>query len=334
MEKKKPRKLKIILITGGILLACAAVLVTAIVIAGQAEENKILRTAYAEDDAQATEAPQATQSSEETVEESTEPQDEYAPQPTQTSSEASEEPVREIVLPLDLEAEPGSENISEEEALDLIVEYMRGLFGVDVDRATLSVSFYRYGNQVKHDIWGASNENFGCSIDAISGEIIGVDDKRPYSGSDNIASDDFMEIDNNIRKNPTPYTEKASSIVNATLAKGREIEHMFTDGIQVVYDDKNHEQTVLVDVHVLMDKGRSYTLSFIGSEMYLYRFMSHPSQKGCIYGFVWEEEAANYPPMEETMTFPEATPPPMPVSTSSPEATPSPMPVPTSSVSN
>jgi len=192
-------------------------------------------------------------------------------------------------------ADIGEENITIEHAMNTMIEHMKILYDEDIDRETLSANFSREGNSVKYDTWWIYNSDFSCGVDAITGNILGSDDRRSYFGADDFSEGEIWRQTDKIIEDDSIYTELASNVVTETLADGRKIEYLMVDGIQAVFNDYNQEQTVLVDVKVLMETGRSYTLSFIGSERHLYRFMSHPSQEGAVYGYFWEEEASEYP---------------------------------------
>ena len=293
MENNKPKRMRIALISGAVLLLGVIMLVSAILIAENIEEGKIIETAYAADETETTETgdtdvPESTDggnaesdadvTDEEMAEVSDDADDAYIPQTIERT-------------------ERGPEDITEEEAKQILITQTQMLFDETIDGATLSTVFDRNGEGVTHDTWCVYNTDFYGILDAVTGNIIYIDDMRDYVGVDDYSDSDveFWKAVDGIICDASIYEDLAADFVNSKLADGRTIEYLMVDGMQAVFNENNQEQTVVVDVHVLMNGGRSYTLSFIGSERYLYRFMAHPSQEGAFYGFFWEDEASEYP---------------------------------------
>lgn len=333
MEKMKKSKIRIALIAAGVLLISSAMLVTAILVSGSAEENKIIRTAYAQEgvaeeeisdttgDNAAEEENNNTEPSDTKLLDTAEPTDE-AVLPDNAVIQTNEPPAVETPAPQATAIrvyEPGPENISADEAIDITIEYADKIFGKTIDKTTLSANFNKVGYDVKHDGWSVSNKDYSSSIDAISGELLYMCYYGEYEGVDNITKKEFMELSDKIRDNPEPYFEKATEIIKVNLANDRNIEHMLIDGIQVIFAD-DQPQTIQVDCKVLMESGRSYCLSFAGSELYVRVFTSHPTQNATVFGYNWEEEASEYPDWKEIEFAADSAPLPTPEPTSAPSS--------------
>ncbi len=308
MEKKKMTKMRIALITAGVLIVSTAMLVTAILFSGNAEENRIFKTAYAQDGTEKEVIEVTADDSKDQendnavladIEKTTEGTILMASAVVETNEpRAVETPAPAATNVQDIK--PGPEDITADEAIDITIEHIEKIFGMSIDKADLSTRFNNSGYNVKHHTWWVYNEDYGCSIDAISGELHLLDYMGEYQGKDDIKEKEFMDLDNEIRNNPEPYYEKAAEIVNANLADGRDIEYMLIDGIQVVFINGNQPQTLQVDCRVLMESGRSYSFGFTGSELFVTNFYSHPTQNAAIWGYWWEEEASRYPDWEDT----------------------------------
>ena len=289
MKNIKSKRIRIVLFSGAVLILGVIMLVSAILIAEKIEEGKIIETAYASDKTETagtvdTDVSGYTAESKDDVTE-------------EELLEASDVPDT-VYVPETIErVERGPQDITADEAKHIMNTQTELLFDETIDCATFSAVFDRNGQGITHDTWSIYNTDFSCILDAVTGNVIYIDEIRDYTGKDDFSKSDveFWEAADEIICNPLIYEDLAADFVNSRLADGRTIEYLMVDGMQAVFNDDNQEQTVVVDVHVLMNGGRSYTLSFIGSERYLYRFMAHPSQEGAFYGFLWEDEASEYP---------------------------------------
>lgn len=302
MEKKKKR-LNIVLMTGGVLLVCTALLICAIAIAGNAEENKIIKTAYADDSGQAAQEDTTIRTSQsspsnlsmskndsattKTIEDDSEPNS--TPQPSPTPEKSDAELALEEYVPQIINADSiGPEHINVDEAISIMLNTTNRLFSVDIEKSSLSAVFNKPGGcGVKHATWNIYNQNFSCGINALSGEIITLDDNRPYEGPKGVYND------SRIRNDDTFYT-KAEEIIKEHFADGHKIDCIYIDGLQTVFNNSNKPSTYLVDCHVLMKSDPSYTISLIGPEQMLNRVFVHPTQHACVNGYYWEEEASDY----------------------------------------
>lgn len=320
MEKKKTGKLRILLLTGGVLLVCTAALVCAIVIAGNAEENKIIKTAYAEENEPISEydttveetnntpvaALQDNQDEQSSIQDTNieqlengsiattevnenESDPNTTPKPSQTPEKSDAEIALEEYVPQIINADSiGPEHINVDEAINIMLNNTNRLFSVDIEKSSLSAVFNKPGCYgIKHATWNIYNPNFYCGIDALSGQLITLDDNRAYEGPNGVYND------SRIRNDDTFYT-KAEEIIEEYFADGHEIDCIYIDGVQTVFNDLDKPNTYLVDCHVLMKSGPSYTISLIGPEQMLNRVFVHPTQHACVNGYYWEEEASDY----------------------------------------
>ena len=312
MEKKIRSKLKIVLITAGALIACTAALIGAILIAGNAEENKIVKTAYKGNgvkvanvdvvEAASTKAEDISSSALLSQDETMLSADNISHQNIaieEIENETADQPETQTNPPQEVKdgeiEEPGNTDqeqisITEDEAKATMIEYLKNLFDVKVKESSLTASLETTTIGVKHKYWYVRYEDFDCSIDAISGEVMILWGRYDYEGDDNNSTYSFSN-----RNSDESYYKKTEEIVNEHLADGHEIELIYIDGVQDVYNDQGTAYTLLVDCHVLMKSGPSYTLSLIGSEQELYWYSSHPTQKACVWMYYWEEDGAEYP---------------------------------------
>lgn len=301
--EKKIGKLKIILITAGVLLVCTAALISAIIIAGNAEENKIIKTAYADYSGQAAQEDTTIRTSQSStsnlsinkndsattkvIEDESEPS--ITPQPSPTPEKSDIELEHEEYVPQIINADSiGPEHINVDEAISIMLNTTNNLFNVDIEKSSLSAVFSKPGSYgVQHATWNIFNQSFSCGINALSGELITLDDYRAYEGPNGVYND------SRIRNDDTFYT-KAEEIIEEYFADGHKIDCIYIDGVQTVFNDSNKPNTYLVDCHVLMKSGPSYTISLIGPEQMLNRVFVHPTQHACVNGYYWEEEASDY----------------------------------------
>lgn len=199
--------------------------------------------------------------------------------------------VEEYIPQINEFAELGPEDITVDEAMDIMIEYTKLLYDEEVERSNLSATFYREEGGVMTDYWTVFNQDYQCSINAVSGKINMLNCKREYSGADQL---EYYSMDAALDVNNSAYQQLASDFVEDRLADGAEIESAFVNGSQIVFNG-SQPVTILVDCNVLMKTGRSYRLSFIGSEKQLYWFSAHPTQHACVWGYWDESEASKYP---------------------------------------
>ncbi len=206
-------------------------------------------------------------------------------------------------------AEPDAQYISEEDAIAIFTELMDNLFEITVDTQSVNVTL---------DIlppgatWIVTFDGYLCCIDAISGDVITCDsDTKTYSGKwlpfGQLEKDPYYQT---LEDNPdNVYIQTVREIVNSHLADGRSIDHIEIHGVQFIFlnEDSLDINTpamaaVAVDCGVYMDTGLSYTIGVWGNEsdLQIYRFFSHQSWDACKYGYYYEEYVENY--LEE---FPE-----------------------------
>lgn len=160
--------------------------------------------------------------------------------------------------------EIGPEHITVDEAKEKMVDYLANLIQAEVDTTSLSAEFIKVNKGVENAYWCIYNQSFFCSIDAISGNLYSFEDNRPYKGPANSYNG----------KNEEHYI-KAQEITEEFLANGNQIDHIFIDGVQTIFDEYNRPRTYLVDCHVIMKSGPSYTISLMGPYMRLLRIFEY-----------------------------------------------------------
>jgi hypothetical protein len=313
MEKLKNVRLRVFITAAAILLASAAVFIISMQIAMGAEDNKVV-----EQPSGVSETPQPSAAAAADGPHTNAVSPAKAEAPAQPVAETNADSIAPSATP-----KPGvaPEPISEDEAVKACTWVANELYGLDVDKSKLIINYEpkedvkdENGNYVytTHENWLIRNSDFFCSIDAASGIVatfelegndypgVSITEGEFSSNSTGIVKDYIVDLHNS----PDDiYVKAAYDLVSNHLANGRNIENIMIDGIQFVWKkDSNDcnpdaEGTILVDCHVYMEAGESYTLSFWGiGEVALNRFYSHPTQHACMWGYFYEEEAADYPP--------------------------------------
>lgn len=297
------RKYIVLIYAAIIILAGAGVLITAVMVAQGAEENRlvaeqseniVLRSALATPAATATPVSATAQA---VVTETGIP---ASATPLATETETAAQTSDPTMNALNV---PGPEFITEDEAKEAYIESAKDIFGMNADKSELTASFYT--ETAPHEWWYVTGNGKECYIDAVSGEVLQfrLSPERKYTGklitleecTTDPYSADIAEDPNNA------YSRMAAEIVNSTLADGRIIDEIMTDGIQFVWDnnsdglDPKAKGTIAVDVLVLMKTGRSYRFTFWGTEeIVLMEFSSHPTQDACRWYYFYEEQAEEY----------------------------------------
>ncbi len=339
MKSQKRKRSRIILIASVILLLSSALLITSVYAAQGAEESRIV-TADSETTNNAAEQP-GPDSAETTAGSDIEQQKpaENLQTPVTEATIETPRPSSEAVSET-----PGPECITEQEATAIFSQTALDLFGLEIDEKNLTYEF-----NGSHETWYISESlddgicDYMCLIDAISGEVLNLQDRSKEYAGDRITLEEFDNGAGNIsapsggQANMTnspdnAYIKDAAQIIKDKLADGRTIENIEIDGVQFVWDnnsegfDPEAKGTIQVDCHVYMNTGRSYTLSFWGTnQLELRIFYSHPTQDACRWGYLFEEEASDYPNDEEWHTAEgiEAAPSSMPTPAPSPTPPPS-----------
>ena len=260
---KKLKQSKVLLFAAAIIVVCAGVLITSVHVAFGAEENKVVAESA---NAQTTDAAEAL----DTLEANT------------------------------TAATPGPQYITEEEAIEAYTAIITDVFGKTVDTVSLTATFY--GDQ-PHAYWGIKSGVDSCYLDAISGDVIECDHfSNGYSGN-SITLGESQSMDYSFVDDPDNiYIQTVKDIVNASLAGGRSIDELQIDGIQFYWDNNSEglnpeaTGTNVVDCHVCMATGLSYTISLWGSEdaLQICRIFTHQSQDACRWGYYYEEDAVEY----------------------------------------
>ena len=269
---KKLKHGKVILYAAAIILVCAGALIISINVAFGAEENKVIADAAADD--------------------------ETALSPTSTVSSG-------ITVP--------AQFITEAEAIDAFMNIAKNVCGLDIIPNEVGALFIEKRDLtdnkgaiigIQHDEWAVEGRACTCYIDALSGDVIFFENNNEYSKEGTTVGEwdeavlsgsygGYYEDPNNI------YIQTAKNIVNASLADGRSIDHVQIDGVQFAWDDNNAgfesdaTGTLLVDCHVYMETGVSYTISLWGDtdNLQVYWFYSHPTWDACKWMYYYEEDA-------------------------------------------
>lgn len=315
MKFIKSGRFRVFALAAGIILICTAALVASVGAAKGAEERRVI-----EDSADAppvAAAPrQAGAAPVITPEVTPKPSDDAAMRPA-LDTDDPEQP--SLAAPVTRE----SMLITEEQAVEACLKVASGIFDLDADKSSLTVTLHpeeeikdEDGNVVNttRNIWSMEGAGFSCAIDAASGAILAFCDTTDNYPGSSITEGEFSDVGDitapdggavylhNCPENI--YIKAAETLVNERLANGRAISDIMIDGVQFVWDesaeysdDASASGTIQVDCHVFMEKGPSYTLSFWGTdEVVLKIFTSHPTQHACLWGYFYEEEAADYPP--------------------------------------
>lgn len=311
MEKLKHGRISVFVSAAAIILVSAAVFIASIQIAMGAEENKIVESPAASiESVLPAETPQ--------------PSAEATPTKSPIESQAPIQAAASEDFAGEASAEPSAtqQPISEDDAVNACLWVANELFALDVDRSSLTVNFSpqedlkdENGNitYTIHEYWSIENKDFNCGVDAATGTVTLFDLRtNDYPGS-TITEEEFESDTTGVSADGGPvdmhscpddiYIKAAVDLVNKHLANGRNIDNVEIDGVQFVWKnnsdgfDPDAEGTILVDCHVYMENGLSYTLSFWGiGEVALNRFYSHPTQHACTWGYFYEEDGADYPP--------------------------------------
>ena len=284
---------KVLLYAAAIIMACTAVLIVSVQIAFGAEETKVV--------AEPSESVVTA-----TVSEAA---DEPLPTETPVATAAAETVVESQA------AEPGAQYITEESAVNIFTQTLVNVFEKTADDTDITASFDSQG----HTTWAVKDDTFSCYIEAISGDVIccmNTGSENEYSGesitlgefdSDSFCSDIYDDPDN-------IYIQTATNIVNNSLANGRRIDHVEIDGIQFCWDDNSRgfdpaaTGTAMVDCHVYMETGLSYTLSLWGGTdaLEVSVFYSHPTWNACQWGYYFEEDAPSFDSAASESATPES----------------------------
>ena len=110
------KKLNIVLIAGGVLVISTAMLITGIYFAGAAEENKIIKTAYAADEVEEVLDASDDNVAEEEAGDTEQPDTAESTDDVVALSESAVETPSPVATGTQV-SEPGPENITEEEAI-------------------------------------------------------------------------------------------------------------------------------------------------------------------------------------------------------------------------
>lgn len=338
MEKLKNGRVRVLLTAAGILLASGAVFIASIQIALGAEESRVveqpaasIETALpAETQAVAEQAPLSPVASEAPVESALPPAANEIELPSSAGISALVTPAAEpkVTGEAVISDDPGPGYVTGGQAVDAYTKIATELFGLDVDKSGLAVAYsgkeeYNYNNngvsetRTTHETWSVTSPDLNCTVDAVSGAVIFSERQSEAYPGVSITLGDF---DNNTT-GITPdggsadmfnspddiYISAARRLVTDRLADGRVIENIMIDGVQFVWDnngegfDPNATGTVLVDCHVYMETGLSYTLSFLGTDqLVLHWFWSHPTHHACTWGYFYPEDGTGLPPESAT----------------------------------
>ena len=132
------------------------------------------------------------------------------------------------------------------------------------------------------DNWIVSGAGCTAYVDAISGDVVHFEDNNEYSKRGTTLGRFHMMSYDSFNDPDTIYLKTAMDIVKAGLAEGRSIDHAEIDGVQFAWDDSTQGQdpdatgTILVDCHIYMESGLSYTISLWGdmSALHVHWFSS------------------------------------------------------------
>lgn len=201
----------------------------------------------------------------------------------------------------------GTDFITQHQAKDAYTWVAKNIFGMKVHRNKLTAEFYGVTEYNPHAWWIVTSPDAQCSIDAVSGDVLmfSVSSEKYKGKKITLGEFDDPKYSTGIYENPNnAYAKAAAKIVNAKLAGGRVIDEVMIDGIQFVWDnnedgfDPDAKGTIQVDAKVLMPSGRSYCLSFWGTnKLELKIFSSHPSKDACLWGYFYPEDGEDYPPI-------------------------------------
>lgn len=317
MGKLRNGKTRVFFTAAAILIASAAVFIVAIQIAMGAEEDKVVQQPSG--NLEVALPAETQQPSAEATPAATE-----TPAATAVAVQPSTAPRIDDALSFEGVAPSARKELTAEgKAVAACLKVATDLFGMNVDESSLKVTFNpkedikdENGNVVytTHEGWAIECADFFCGVDAATDTVISfMVESNKYTGS-SITLNDFDNNNTtgvipgggpaNLQNSPDDiYIKAARQLVTDRLADGRSIQDIQIDGVQFVWDnndlgfDPNATGTALVDCHVYMDTGLSYTLSFLGTDqLILHWFMSHPSHHACMWGYFYPEDSADYPP--------------------------------------
>ena len=276
--KKIKGKLKIILITCGVLVLCTAALIGGIAVAKDTEEKRLVKTAYPQEDAQQQESTLLAEN------DSVSTAQADSDQPSENSSEM-------------LEGSTDSNN--------------EGGISIDDAKSAYQLMFKLFfkSEMAAHHInaaidpdtgdWLLINKEANAYVDSQSGEVIAFYNLHGYIGETIFSEDEFASYKDNLTKDHDKYIEKATSFIEKNFADGRAVSEVVFDDV-VFTGDPGEKGTFRLTLRVLMETGSSYCLVYTESPYNLERFFSYESQEACLIGSSFENgppSSNNTPPV-------------------------------------
>ena len=237
MEKESKGKLKIILITCGVLVLCTAALIGGIAIAKDAEEKRLVETAYSQENAQQENALLAENDSISTAQADT----------GQISENSGET----------LEGNTGSNNetgISIDDAKRSYQLMFKLFFKSEMAENHISAAIDPGTGD-----WLLINKEASAYVDSQTGDIIAFYNLHGYIGETIFSEDEFASYKDSLTKDHDKYIEKATSFIENNFAGGRVVSEVVFDDV-VFTGEPGEKGTFRLTLRVLMDTGSSYCL--------------------------------------------------------------------------
>ncbi len=271
LPMKNKGKLKIILITFGAIAVCTAALIGGIAIAGNVEENKIIKTDYSDEGEKQQDSNDAL-----TKDNSVSVSQSGAAQSGENSEKALENNQ-------DLNTKDG---ISIDEAKGSYQSMYSLFFGSEMPAKHISASLHSNINA-----WLLGNKEAVAYVDSQTGEVTAFYNIRGYIGETVFSEDEFASYKESLTKDHDKYIEKATSFIEKNFADGRNISEVVFDGV-VFTGEPGKKGTFRLTLRVLMESGSSYCITYTEGPYNLDRFFSYESADKCLSGSSFE----NRPP--------------------------------------
>ena len=268
---KNKGKLKIILITFGTIAVCTAALIGGIAIAGNVEENKIIKTDYSDES-------EKQQGSNDALTKDT------SISVSQADSAQSDKNSEKALEPNQDFNSEGS--ISIDEAKSSYQSMYALFFGSEMHAEHISASLHSNINA-----WLLGNKEAVAYVDSLTGEVTAFYNIRGYIGETVFSEDEFASYKENLTKDHEEYIEKATSFIKENFADGRNISEVVFDDV-VFTGEPGKKGTFRLTLRVLMESGSSYCITYTESPYNLDRFFSYESADKCLAGSSFE----NRPP--------------------------------------
>lgn len=205
----------------------------------------------------------------------------------------------------ELGQKPGEDELSYDQAGAIAVTVWTKVFGEAFTSGStdIYVEYYHYEESADNgfEVYAGSDRydkaSFRCYMDSVSGNVRHADNNTPAGEEKDLSSYEDMRTSMLSLYDDEKIPEVARTLINEQFSFGRTIEEIFVDGIQG--DGNTPGVDILADCKIRMSDGDCYLVR-VGYPTYDVRmFEVYGGWHSCIWGYMDESEAGDYPTLDE-----------------------------------